>query len=319
MRVQITGTGLYAPPLVETAEGLSPRVGKPTEWILERTRVARRHISEGESMADMGAKAARRALGEGGPPDLLINASLTPMQLVPDSSIFMLEALGLEGIPSFSVHATCLSFLVALRNAAALVATGSARRVLVVSAEQSSASRNLGEPESGVLLGDGAGAAVVEATPEGETSEWLSFAMTTWPSGKDLATIPGCGTRRHPNHPDTIAEDHLFHMDGPSIYKAALRRAAVLHHRVLEEAGLRPEEIDWVVPHQASGKAVDALTRFGYPKEKIVDIVEEYGNCVAASIPMTLATVAPRLRRGDRVLMLGTGAGLSVAGAVLRW
>ncbi|MBN2797878.1 MAG: ketoacyl-ACP synthase III [Deltaproteobacteria bacterium] len=321
MRVKITGTGMYAPPRVETAEELSDRVGKPLEWILERTRVARRHISDGEQMDEMGAKAVRQALGEGGPPDLLINASLTPVQLVPDSSVFLLERLGLEGTPSFSIHATCLSFLVALHTASGLVSSGAYRRVAVVSSEQSSTSRNLDEPESGVLLGDGSGAAVIEATPEGEGSALLAFKMTTWPSGKEHAQIPGCGTRRHPNHPGTVPRDHLFHMDGPSIYKAALRRVAVLHRDLFVQAGLTPDDIDLVVPHQASGKAVSAIERFGYPMDKVVDIVEEYGNCVAASIPMALATAVAqgRLKRGDKVLFLGTGAGLSVAGAILRW
>lgn len=321
MRVQITGTGMYAPPHVETAEDLALRVGREPSWILERTRVARRHISDGEQMDEMAAKAARLALGDGPAPDLVINASLTPVQLVPDSSVFILEALGLEGTPSFSIHATCLSFLVAMNAASGLVTSGAYRRVLVVSSEQSSSSRDLNEPESAVLLGDGAGAAVLQPTPDGEASALLAYHQTTWPSGKDLARIPGCGTRRHPNAQGTVPRDHLFHMDGPSIYRAALRKAARMVHTLFDQAGLQPSDIDVIVPHQASGPAIDAISRFGFDQSRVVDIVAEYGNCVAASMPMALAVADAegRLKRGDTVLLLGTGAGLSVAGAILRW
>ena len=191
----------------------------------------------------------------------------------------------------------------------------------MVSAELGSKARNPREPESAALLGDGAAAAIVEATPEDEASELLGWRMTTWPKGAELSELPGGGMRRHPNDPATRPEDNLFTMKGPKLFKMARQRVADLVGDLLDQCGLRIEEIDLVVPHQASGPALEALPKLGFPPERIVNIIADYGNCIAASIPMALAHAdqAGRLRRGDRVLLLGTGAGLSIAGALLRW
>jgi 3-oxoacyl-[acyl-carrier-protein] synthase-3 len=318
--VKITSTGFYAPPRVETAAELAPRIGTSEDWILTRPGVSERRISE-EPVEVMGAHAARAALGSGGAPDLIVSASITPRQLIPDTSVFVQHELGLEGIPSFSVHASCLSFLVALHNAAALVAAGAYRRVLVVSAERGSHGRNMAEPESAALLGDGAAAAVLEATPKDEGSELVGYRMGTWPKGAALTEVRGFGQRMHPSDPRTRPEDNLFTMDGPNIYKMALRRLPGLVRRLLADCGLSVEDVDWLVPHQASGPGLAFFQRLGFSPERTANIVAEYGNCVAASIPMALAHLAAsgRLRRGQRVLLLGTGAGFSVAGAVLRW
>jgi 3-oxoacyl-[acyl-carrier-protein] synthase III len=319
-RVKIASTAFYAPPRVETAAELAPRIGRSEEWILSRTSVRQRRIAE-EPLEVMAARAARAALGSGDPPDLIVNASATPRQLIPDNSVFIQEELGFDGIPSYSVHATCLSFIVALYNAAALVAAGAYRRVLVVSAEAGSFARNMSQPESAALVGDGAAAAVVVPTPEEEASELVGWRMSTWPKGAELTEVRGGGQRRYPNHAGTQPDDHLFSMDGPGVYRMARPRVYALVHTLLADLGLTVGDVDWVVPHQASGPGLDLLPRLGFAVDRIVNIVGEYGNCIAASVPMALAYLeeSGRIQRGDTVLLLGTGAGLSVAGAVLRW
>jgi len=320
LRVKVASTAFYAPPRVETAAELAPRIGRSEDWIVTRTGVRERRIAE-EPVEVMAARVARAALQSGPAPDLILNASASVRQLLPDNSVFIQRELGLEGIPSYSIHATCLSFLVALHNAAALVAAGAYRRVLVVSAEHSTSNRNLAEPESAALVGDGAAAAVLEPTPKGEASAMVGWRMTTWPKGAELTEVRGYGARLPPNDPRTRPEDYLFAMDGPGVYKMARRRVLELVQALLTENGLTVGDVDWVVPHQASGPGLALLPRLGFPEERIVNIVGEYGNCVAASIPMALAHLATngRVQRGDRVLLLGTGAGLSVAGALLRW
>ncbi len=312
--------GAHVPQTVETAEDLAPRVGRSAEWIRSRTGVERRHIAT-ESMDVMAAKAATTALGDGPPPDLIVNASLSPVQLIPDSSVFVQKALGMTGIPSFSVHATCLSFVVGIHTAGALIAAGSYKRILLVSSETGSVSRDFDHPESAVLFGDGAAAAVVTPTLSDGSSAMLAWGMSTWPSGSHLAEFQGAGTRQHPNEPTTEAHHNLFRMKGPSIYRKAVRTMARLISDLLDQAGMTGDQIDLVVPHQASGPAVDTLPRFGLPADRIVNEVAEYGNCIAASVPMALAHAhaAGRLHRGDTVLIVGTGAGLSVAGTILRW
>jgi 3-oxoacyl-[acyl-carrier-protein] synthase-3 len=320
LRVQVSSTAFHAPPRVETAAELAPRLGCSAEWIVARTGVRERRISD-EPVEVMGARVARAALQSGPAPDLILNASASTRQLIPDTSVHIQDELGLEGIPSYTIHATCLSFLVALQNAAALVAAGAYRRVLVVSAERGSFGRNMAEPESAALLGDGAAAAVVEPTPRGEASALLGWRMSTWPKGAALTEVRGYGQTRSPNGPQTRPEDNLFSMDGPGVYKMARRRVMALVQELLGDHGLVPADVDWVVPHQASGPGLELLPRLGFPAERVVNIVGQYGNCVAASIPMALAHLAAsgRLQRGQRVLLLGTGAGLSVAGALLRW
>jgi 3-oxoacyl-[acyl-carrier-protein] synthase III len=320
LRVKVASTGFYAPPRVETAADLAPRIGRSEEWILSRTGVAERRIAE-EPLERMAARAARSALESAGAPDLIINASTTPRQLIPDNSVFIQRELGFEGIPSYSVHATCLSFLVALYNAAALVGAGAYRRVLVVSSEAGSFARNMCQPESAALIGDGAAAAVLEPTPDEEASEIVGWRMLTWPTGAELTELRGLGQRRYPNNPETQPDDHLFSMDGPGIYRMARPRVHSLVRELLADLGLAIGDIDWVVPHQASGPGLELLPRMGFAVDRIVNIVGTYGNCIAAALPMALASLAAsgRLQRGDTVLLLGTGAGLSVAGAVLRW
>jgi 3-oxoacyl-[acyl-carrier-protein] synthase-3 len=320
LRVKVASTGFYAPPRVETAADLAPRIGQTEEWVVTRTGVRERRVAD-EPVEVLGARAARAALQSGGPPDLIINASTTPRQLLPDNSVFIQRELGFDGIPSYSVHATCLSFVVAFYNAAALVSAGAYRRVLVVSAEAGSIARNMDQPESAALLGDGAAAVVLEPTPDEEASEIVGWRMLTWPKGAELTEFRGLGQRRWPTHAGTQPEDHFFSMDGPGIYRMARPKVHLLVRDLLADLGLTVGDIDWVVPHQASGPGLELLPRIGFAVDRIVNIIAEYGNCVAASIPMALGTLGAsgRVRRGDRVLLLGTGAGLSVAGMVLRW
>ena len=320
MRVKITSTAFHAPPRVETAAELAPRIGRSEEWILSHTGVAERRVSD-EPVEVMAARVARAALASGPPPDLIINASAVPRQLIPDTSVFIQDQLGLEGIPSFSVNASCLSFVVAVHNASALVSAGAYSRVLVVSSEVGTRGRNMAEPESAALLGDGAAAVVLEPTPPDEASELEGFQMSTWPKGASLTEVRGLGVNLHPNDGQTRPEDNLFSMDGPGVFKMARRRVLSLVQSLLSAHGLRPDDVDLVVPHQASGPGLELVPRLGFRADRVVNVIAQYGNCVAASIPMALAHAAAegRVRRGQRVLLLGTSAGLSVAGALLRW
>ena len=319
LNARIVSTAMWVSPTVETSKELAPRVGRTAGWIERRTGVRSRHVFGGDP-AVQAAAAARLALGDE-PPDLVINASLTPRQLIPDTAAFVARELGLDGVPAFSVHATCLSFLVSLRLAATLVHTGAHRRILVVSSEVASVSRDFGQPESAALLGDGAGAAVVEATPAGQGSALLAYRMRTFPEGAELTEFRGAGVMKHPNDPATVPGDNLFNMQGARIYRLARRRVGELLDELWAETGLGPDDIDLVVPHQASGHGLAALPRYGLAEDRIVNILADHGNCIAASIPMALAHAQAhgRLERGHRVLLVGTGAGLSVGGAILRW
>ncbi len=318
MNVRIASTGLYLPPRVETAAELALRIGVSERWIVRRTGVARRHVAD-ESMSSMAAKAVRDALGDGPLPDLLINASATVEQTIPDSAVFIQRELGWESLPCYSVHATCLSFMVGLQHAAALITAGVHRRIVVVSSELGTRGRNFSEPESAALLGDGAAAVVLE--PSDGSSSILGWSMHTWSEGAELTEVRGGGMKHHPNDQGTTEADNLFSMDGPRIYKMARKRARMVIEEALADAGLQKDEVDLFVPHQSSLFGVLSVTRYGFSEDKVVNVIAEQGNCVAASMPLALATAhkSGRLRRGDVLVLGGTGAGLSVCIGVLRW
>ena len=146
--------------------------------------------------------------------------------------------------------------------------------------------------------------------------------MNTWPSGANLTEVRGGGTNKHPQDKHTTTEDNLFSMDGPGIYKIARKHVYKMMLKTLNNTGLEKTDIDWIIPHQASGKAVDAyVLAGGFEKDRVIDIVSKYGNCVAASVPMALAIAVKdnRINRGDLALLIGTGAGLSAACALIRY
>ncbi len=312
--------GLALPPTIETAADLAPKIGRSEDWIQRRAGVHERRIST-LSMPELAAQAGQAALGDGQPPDLILNASGVAHQVLPDTSVFIQEALGYSGIPSFSVHATCLSFLTALQTASGLLNTGSYKRILVVSADLGSRGRNFEEAESAALLGDGAAAAVLTLPPKDSPAGIVTFKMKTFPEGAELTAVRGGGTRLHPQNPATTPADNLFHMRGTAVFKMALRETPPLIDQCLKEAEVAKSDLKVVVPHQASGFGVEVYRRYGFSSEQVIDLVGLQGNCVAASLPMSLAQAisSGRLQRGDRFMLVGTGAGLSVAATILTY
>lgn len=318
--LNIVSTGYFLPDAVQTASELSSLIGRSENWIVSRTGVRERRIAD-QPMNEMAAAAARNAIGDGPPPDCIINASLTPLQLIPDSSVFIQQSLGLTGIPCWSVHATCLSFMVALNTAAGLIARKQYRRILIVSSEAGTPWRNLEEPESAALFGDAAASVIVEPGQSSENSALLDWEMGSWPEGAEYTELRGGGTRKPPGDPSTEIQDNLFHMQGPKVFRMALIRCSQVLRTLFERNGMMYSDVDRFILHQASAPAMEAYSKIGFPRERIVNVVEQYGNCIAASIPLTLALADEQglLQRGDQVLLGGTGAGLSVAFALLRW
>ena len=319
--IKISGTGIYLPTRVETSEELVTRINKPVDWIHQKAGVFERRVSDID-VDKMGAIAGKEALNNGPPPDLIINASGVPKQTIPDTSTFFQKEMGFDGVPSFSIHCTCLSFIVALHTASSLIHSKSYKRILIISSDRGTVGRNFKEPESACLLGDGAAAVLVEPSDMKDRSQFLYHTMNTWPNGTELTEVRGGGTRRHPLDPNTSRNDNLFSMDGPAVYKIARKEVYRMLLKTLKETGLQRQSIDWVVPHQASKKAVEAYSTVGgFKKEKVLETVSRFGNCVAASVPMTLvmAIKSDQIKRGDLVMLIGTGAGLSAACSIFRY
>ena len=316
---KITGSGYYLPPNIETSLDLSQKINKDVNWVLSRTGVEERRVSEVD-VDQMGAIAAKDAIGSKPKPDLIINASGVPKQTIPDTSVFIQKELGYEGIPSFSVHSTCLSFITALNVAGSMINSKTYKNILIVSSDRGTRGRNFNEPESASLLGDAAAAIYLEASDNGKHG-LIDFEMSSWPEGAELTQVKGGGTNLHPQDSITKDEDNLFSMNGPEVFKYSLRKVYNMISEILDRNNISKTDIDLLIPHQASGRGVDAYSKYGgFEKGQVMNIISKTGNCVAASIPLALALALEnkKIIKDDLIFFVGTGAGLSIASAVVR-
>lgn len=322
LNFKILSTATTLPSRVVTTAELAPRCGLSAQEAIQRTGVhERRWISGDETALSLGAEAGSLALKQAGleidQVDLLLNASGSQMQPIPDGASLFARELGLRRAPCYSLHGTCLSFLLALQHAALLIHTGQLRYVLIISAEAGSVALNLEQPESALLIGDGA-AAVVLAPADNPTQGLEGLEIESYPEGADHTGIRGGGTLRHPR--DCQPADLLFDMNGLGVLKLVMRTLP----RVLEklQAGLSKSmcDIDRVIPHQASRAGMELIGRYGWPVEQIEQTLPTLGNTIAASLPITLhqAIDNGRLSTGQRALFVGTGAGLLTGAAILR-
>jgi 3-oxoacyl-[acyl-carrier-protein] synthase III len=323
---RLLGTGHYAPARVLTNQDLEQMVDTSDAWIVERTGIRERHIAaEGESSSDMAAQAARRALEQAGVAarelDLIIITTVTPDQPLPSTAVFVQQKIGARSdCPAFDMAAACAGFIYGLSVAEKFIAAGAARRVLVVGVELLSRVINWKDRTTCVLFGDGAGAAVLgPATDDGRGL--LSTQIYADGSQAEALTIPGGGSRI-PVSEDSLARGlHLVHMQGQEVFKYAVRALSQASLNALEATGLTRDQIDWVVPHQANLRIIEAVSkRVGIPLDRFVLNIHRYGNTSSASIPIALdeAVRAGTVKAGQTVLMCALGGGFAWGAAVVR-
>jgi 3-oxoacyl-[acyl-carrier-protein] synthase III len=326
LSVKIAGLGTYLPERIVKSAELEERLGLPSGWIERRTGVRERRYNTGESASFMAGQAAQRALAmagvEAGEVDAFVGASSGPQQLIPCNAVFVQRELGApEGRSAcFDMNATCLSFPVALWQTAHLIASGAYDTVVVFSTEIASRSLNPCQKESYVLFGDGAAAAVLTRSEPGESSAVHYARFSTHHTGAEHTQFIGAGSLHHPNDPTTTPEMNLFDMDGPAVFRQGTRLIGPFLERFFDAVGWHREDVDAVVPHQASRHAVEQLTaRLGFQEEQVIVNIAERGNCIAASMPLALAEAVEngRIRRGQKVVLVGTGAGLTLGAVAL--
>jgi len=301
----VTGWGIAVPDKVVTNADLSARLDTSDEWITERTGIKERRIggTTSELAITAGARALARAGRTGADVDVLVLATTTADALVPGTSATVQEALGVAG-GAFDVNAACSGFVYSLVTAHGLIATG-ARRVLVIGSETLSGITDWDDRTLAVLVGDGAGAVLLEAT-DGPGQ------LLAWDLGAD-------GSLRH-----LLRCDHggYLYMNGKEIFRHAVRAVVESSLAALGRAGLSPADVDLFVPHQANARIITAAgQRLGIPEDRWVLTIDRYGNTSSASIPLALADALDhdRLQPGDIALLSGFGGGMTWASAVLRW
>ncbi|WP_141004374.1 3-oxoacyl-[acyl-carrier-protein] synthase III C-terminal domain-containing protein [Nocardioides humi] len=322
--LRILGTGAVLPDEEVTSAALDARLGLAPGTVEGHTGVRVRYVERG-SAAELGARAARKALAAAGLPlddvDVIIGAGATPDQPLPCNAALLHEELAPgRPIPAWDVNASCLSFLLALDLAATLVDAGRHERILIVSADLASVGLDWSDLGASGIFGDGAAAAVVGHA--GDTgSSVLAADFATHSEGAHTCEIRGGGSRYAPDRVEgEYADWGRFRMEGGAVFRLAVRHLPPFVGRLLASAGVTLAELPVVVPHQASHHALAWLRqRFDIEEGRLVDIYADHGNQVGASLPSALhaAIESGRLQRGDHALLLGTGAGLSMGGIVL--
>jgi 3-oxoacyl-[acyl-carrier-protein] synthase III len=330
LAVRILGTGEYLPRRVVDSAFFDRQCGKPAGWTATSLGVARRHVaSPDETSSVMGAHAAREAMAaagmQAGELDCIVSAASVMEQAIPclASQIQQRLDLGRSGIPAFDVNATCLSFLTAMDLMACAIVQGRYRRVLIVSSEIASAGLNMNDPTTAGLFGDGAAAIVLGRSPEGSASSLLASHLETYGIGNELCQVRAGGTRvRIGDGTDDYQRASYFEMKGKDLYRMSAHYLPGVLASLWGMAAIEMSDLDWIIPHQASGKALDHLTDLlMFPVDKLVRVIEERGNQVATSVPAALhyAILHKNVQRGELLALIGSGAGLSLGGIVLRY
>jgi 3-oxoacyl-[acyl-carrier-protein] synthase-3 len=326
IQVCIAGTGSYVPEKILTNAELAVRVDTSDEWIVSRTGIKERRIAaEGEFTSHMATHAAKKALEQAGlaPEDveLIIVATITPDTLTPATACYVQQSLGAFKAVAFDISAACSGFLYAMKISKRMISDGAFKNALIIGAEKLSSVTNWEDRTTCVLFGDGAGAAVLRAAEPGEGSV-LATEIGTDGNLTHLLNIPGGGSAC-PITADNV-NDQLatLTMMGKEVFKHAVTRMKEAAEKVIERAGLTAEDIACVIPHQANLRIIDAIAdRLAVPNERVFVNLDKYGNTSAAAVAIALdeANRSGAFNRGDNIVLVVFGAGLTWAAAAIRW
>ena len=317
MYARLTGTGSCLPGVPVTNDDLVARgIDTNDEWIVSRTGIRSRYLAPPGTMAsELGLVAARRALEmagvDGGELDLVIVATSTPDFIFPSTACLIQGQLGNRGATAFDVQAVCSGFAYALGIADKFIRSGSHKKALVIGSEVFSRILDWADRGTCVLFGDGAGAVVLEASA---SPGILATALHADGSQAGILNVPGqiCAGQ--------VTGDPFLRMDGPAVFKYAVRVLAEVAEEVCAAAGVETSEIDWLIPHQANIRIIDATGRkLGLDRNRVIVTVDRHGNTSAASVPLALdeAVRDGRLQRGQKVLLEGVGGGFTWGAALL--
>jgi len=324
-KVAIAGTGSYLPKKVLSNYDLEKMVDTTNEWIITRTGISERHIaSDSEATSDLCAEAARRALRSAGvaPSDvgMIIVATITPDMFFPSTACLTQQAIGAQAAFCMDVSAACSGFIYAMETARLHVGSGRVENALVIGGETLSRVTDWTDRSTCVLFGDGAGAVVLKPAARG--GGILGCSMGSDGRLWDLLKIPAGGSRMPASHETVDARLHTIKMEGREVFKHAVKCMTDACVAALRNAGLRKEDIAWIIPHQANQRIISAIAeRLEFPMEKVYVNLNRVGNMSGASVPVALdeLVAAGRVCRGDRLLFVAFGGGFTWGATVVEW
>ena len=325
-RARISSLATYVPPRVLTNADLEKMVETSDEWILQRTGIRERHIVEpGVATSDLAAEAARQAIARAGlkPSDIdfIVVGTTTPDMLFPSTACLVQHKIGATRAWGYDLFAACSGFTYALTTAAQMVSNGGSRHALVIGADVMSSIIDYTDRTTCVIFGDGAGAAVVEASGDPDIGI-IDFENYVDGNGGPALCMPAGGSL-HPASDETVKKRmHFVKQDGQTVFRFAVRNTEEVCRRILDRNQVAAADLDLLVSHQANRRIIEsAAEKLGLPLDKVIINIEHYGNTTAATIPLALddAVRNCRLKRGDLVLLVSVGAGFTVGSILLRW
>lgn len=321
----ITGIGSYLPAKVLTNYDLEKMVDTSDDWIIQRTGIRERRIIEnGMTTSDLGAQASLKAIEDAGIAptdiDMIITSTITPDHIFPATSCYLQQKIGATRASAFDILAACAGFIYAISIGQSFVASGAMKTVLVVGAECLSKITDYTDRSTCVLFGDGAGAVILQR--DVVKHEILSTNLAADGSEADVLIMPGGGAKNPASFESVQQRMHYIQFRGKEVFKLAINNITNQILETVERNGLKLSEIDLIIPHQSNLRIIEAtMDKLGLPMEKAIVNIDKYGNTSSASIPIALdeARKEGRIRKGDIIMLVAFGSGLTWGSSVIRW
>jgi len=318
----ITAVQGYLPDEVVTNEDLSKIVDTSDEWITSRTGIKERRIMRNGATSDMGAAAVQKLLEKKGIDpldiDLLICGTVTPDLVFPSTANIISDKTGLKNAWSFDVNAACSGFLYSLATAAQFIETGKYKKIIVVGVDKMTSIIDYQDRTTCVIFGDGGGAVLLEPNTEGLGV--IDSILHSDGSGRQFLYQPAGGSAMPASHETIDQRLHYVKQEGKQVFKFAVTNMAEVSAQIMEKNNLSSEDVDWLVPHQANLRIIDATaSRMGLSADKVMINIEKYGNTTSGTLPLCLADWEPKLKKGDNIILSAFGGGFTWGAIYLKW
>lgn len=318
----ITGVQGYVPEKVMTNFDLEKIIDTTDEWITSRTGIKQRHILENGATSDMGAAAVQQLLKKKGIDpleiDLVICGTVTPDYPFPSTANVISDKTGMKNAWSFDVNAACSGFLYALTTGSQFIETGKYKKVIVIGVDKMSSIIDYEDRATCVIFGDGGGAVLLE--PDTEGLGVVDSILHSDGSGRKYLVQPGGGSLNPPTHETVDKRMHYVHQEGQAVFKFAVTNMADVSAAIMEKNNLSSDDVDWLVPHQANLRIIDATAnRMGLSKDKVMINIQKYGNTTAGTLPLCLWDWEKQLKKGDNIILSAFGGGFTWGAIYLKW
>lgn len=319
----ITGVAGYVPEKVMTNHDLEKIIDTSDEWITTRTGIKERHVmADDEPTSEIGVRAVNRLLEKKGLDpkdiDLVICGTVTPDYPFPSTANVICDKVGMTNAWSYDINAACSGFIYSLATAAQFIETGKYKKVIVIGADKMTSILDYEDRATCVIFGDGGGAVLLE--PNNEGLGVVDSVLKSDGQGRKYLLQPGGGSMNPPSHETVDKRMHYVHQEGKAVFKFAVTNMADVSAEIMERNNLSSEDVDWLVPHQANLRIIDATAkRMGLPSEKVMVNIQKYGNTTAGTLPLCLWDWESKLKKGDNIVLSAFGGGFTWGAVYLKW